>query len=205
MNTEMIEAIITAIGGTAIMLTAVGWLVRSLIGQYLSKDLESYKEKLRSQSQLELENLKNKLAINAASHQIKFSRLHEKQATLVEELYFDVDKLDQLSKMLIGIFVRDTSVEEKQGLAKEILKEYLELNAKFHKNKLYFTSEVYSLLSSYRNTVFEPAIVLLEDIEDTEKEDFMAGYTDNHEHNTKKLEDLKTAIENEFRGLLGVV
>lgn len=205
MNNEMIEAIITAVGGTAILLAAVGWLVRSLIGQYLSKDLESYKEQLRSQTQLELENLKSKLAINAASHNIKFSRLHEKQAKLVEKLYFDVDRLDQLSKLLIGVFVSDTEIKEKENRAKGILEEYLELNAKFHKNKLYFTPELYSLLTSYSNTVFEPATVLLEDIPDNEKEDFMSGYTDNHEHNTNKLETLRTAIENEFRGLLGVV
>ena len=205
MNIEMIEAVITAIGGTAILLAAVGWLVRSLIGQYLSKDLEAHKEALRSQTELELERLKSNLAITAASHQIRFSRLHEKQAKLVEELYFDVDRLDQLSKLLIGVFVSHTPVAEKKKRAKEILEEYSKLNAKFHQNKLYFTPEVFSLFSAYKNTVFEPAIVLLEDITDAEKEDFMAGYTDDHEHNTKKLEDLRTAIENEFRSLLGVV
>lgn len=153
-----------------------------------------------------VENLKNKLAISASSHQIRFSRLHKKQAELlVEELYFDVDRLDQLSKLLIGSFVSNVPVKQKQDSAKEILEEYLELNAKFHKNKLYFTQEVFSLLTSYRNTVFEPAIVLLEDITDAEKEDFMAGYTDDHEHNTKKLESLRSAIELEFRRLLGVI
>lgn len=201
----MIEAIITAIGGTAILLVAVGWLVRSLIGQYLSKDLEGYKETLRLETELGLENLKSKLAINAVSHQIKFSRLHEKQAELVEELYFDVDRLDQLSKSLISVFVGNTAVKEKEERATEILNEYLELNAKFHKNKLYFTPQVFLLLNSYRNTVFEPATVLLEDIPDSEKEGFMEGYTDGHEHNTKKLENLRSAIESEFRNLLGVV
>lgn len=205
MNTEMVEAIITAIGGTAILLATVGWLVRSLIGQYLSKDLESYKVQLQSQTQIELENLKSQLAINASSHQIKFSRLHEKQANIVEELYFDVNRLDQLSKLLIGVFVSDTAVKQKQERAEEILEEYLELNAKFYQNKLYFTPEVFSLLTSYRNTVFEPAIVLLEDLTDTEKEDFMAGYADNREHNANKLENLRSAIEEEFRSLLGVV
>lgn len=205
MKIEMIEAIITAIGGTAILLAAVAWLIRSLIGQYLSKDIENYKVKLRSQSEIQLEKLKGELAINATAHQIKFSKLHEKQATLIEELYLGVDRLDQLSKSLIGLFAMENSVNEKIPRVHEILEEYLEYNANFHKNKLFFTQEINSLLKAYRYTVFEPAMVLLEDISDKEKQDFIDGYIDNNEYNIKKIDDLKAAIETLFRKLLGVI
>jgi hypothetical protein len=205
MKIEMIEAIITAIGGTAILLAVVAWLIRSLIGQYLSKDLENYKEKLRSQSAVELERLKGELAMNAAAHQIRFSKLHEKQATLIEELYLGVDRLDQLSKLLIGLFAQDKPINEKIPRVHEILEEYLEYNSKFYKNKLFFSPEINSLLEAYRYTVIEPAMVLLEDISDTEKQDFIDGYIDNNEHNIKKIDDLKAAIESMFRKLLGVI
>jgi hypothetical protein len=205
MDINMVEAIFTAIGGTAILLAVVAWLIRSLIGQYLSKDLENYKDELKYQSEMELEKLKGELVMNAATHQIRFSKLHEKQATLIEELYLGVNRLDQLSKLLIGLFSQEKPVNEKIGRIHEILQEYLEYNAKFRENKLFFTPEINTLLEAYKYTVFEPAIVLLEDISNTEKQDFINGYSDNNEHNIKKIDDLKAAIEIMFRKLLGVI
>lgn len=123
----------------------------------------------------------------------------------MEELYFDVDGLDQLSKQLIGLFAQDIPLENKKDRIHDILTKYLEFNAKLHKNKLYFTEEVYSLLTAYRYTIFEPAIFLLEDVEDSKKLQFMKDYVSNYKHNNTQIENLRNAIENVFRKLLGVV
>jgi len=106
---------------------------------------------------------------------------------------------------LIGLFANETPIKEKIPRVHEILHEYLDYNAKFHQNQLFFSPEIISLLKAYRYTVFEPAMVLLEDITDKEKQDFIDGYIDNNEHNIKKIDDLKSAIEVLFRKLLGVI
>ena len=51
----MYEEIIKLLGGTAIIVAAVAWLIRSLIVHFLSKDVEKYKEQLRAANDLELE------------------------------------------------------------------------------------------------------------------------------------------------------
>ena len=115
-----------------------------------------------------------------------------------------MDRFDQLSKLLIGLFATTDPIEDKQRRAEEILEEYFELNAKFHKNKLYFSEETYSLLTAYKYTIFEPAMVLLENRSDTDKELFMKEYIGNFSEKNMHIEKLRASIEKEFRALLGV-
>lgn len=197
--------LIGMLGGTAVALVAVGWLVRSLIAHYLSKDIESYKESLKAQNTLEIEQLKSELTIAAQTQHVKFSRLHEKQGDFIEELYKDVNRLDQLSKLMIGNFAQDISLEEKIGGAVKISEEYLEINSRFFKRRLYFSEEICSLFYSYKQTAFEPAMKLLSDISRSEKENFINEYLDDFDNKIKMFEKLYSAIENEFRLLLGVI
>jgi hypothetical protein len=57
---------------SAATIGATAWLARSLVGQALTKDLEAYKSKLQ---------------IASSERQVRFTKLHEKQAELVAELY----------------------------------------------------------------------------------------------------------------------
>ena len=68
----MSEEVIKFLGGTAIALSAIAWLIRSLISHFLNKDVEGYKQRLDKK---------------AFIHRTKFSALHEKQARILEELY----------------------------------------------------------------------------------------------------------------------
>ncbi len=203
MNIDLNE-IIKYLGGTALVLAAIGWLVRSLISQFLSKDIEAYKEKLSSQTQVKMEQLKSELSIAAQTQQIKFSRLHEKQAEAIETLYKDVERSDQLSKLMIGNFAMDCTLNEKIGGAEKIADEYLEINARFHGFRLYLSENVCNLFMSYRLFAFEPAMKLMDDIPNMEKEKFIQEYLSNVKGMTAVLEQLKSALETEFRYLLGV-
>jgi hypothetical protein len=200
-----INDLIGMLGGTTIVLAVVGWLVRSLIVHYLSKDVDAYKERLNSQTQIKIEQLKSELAIAAQTQQIKFSHLHEKQAEAIETLYRDVERSDQLSKLMIGNFAMDCTLNEKIEGAEQIAKEYLEINARFHGFRLYFSEGICSLFTSYRYSAFEPAMKLMDNIPDVEKEKFIQEYLSNVKEMTVTLEQLKSALQAEFRHLLGVI
>ena len=83
----MTEEVVKFLGGTALVLAAVGWLVRSLIGHFLSKDVESFKHRLQSESTVELERLRHSLRLVASEHEKQIHLLQERRAEVIAELY----------------------------------------------------------------------------------------------------------------------
>lgn len=81
------ETILLALGGNAVLLAALAWLARSLLGQVLAKDMERFKSELTAASTAASDRLKHELQLLAQEHQIVVSRLHEKRAQVVAEVY----------------------------------------------------------------------------------------------------------------------
>lgn len=75
------------LGEFAIAAGFIAWLVKSLVSALLSKDLETHKASLQSQTQAEVERLKFELTLVAQRQATEFSALHAKRAELVSELY----------------------------------------------------------------------------------------------------------------------
>src|SRR5580658_2945735 len=69
---ELWKVVLVSVGGNAMLLLAVAFLGKSLIGNFLAKDLEKFKGDLQ---------------LAAVEHQIRFSRLHDKRATVLADLY----------------------------------------------------------------------------------------------------------------------
>lgn len=74
---------------------AVAWLAKSWITERLKhaikseydQKLESHKAQLKAQSDVEIERLRSQLNITASEHQVQFSALHAKRATVITGLY----------------------------------------------------------------------------------------------------------------------
>jgi hypothetical protein len=96
------EAVWIALGGNAAFLVVVAFLARKLITHWLDKDFERSKERIATESaqQLarteaalrlagnsEVERLKSELAVVAAEHSILLSRLQDRRAAVIDELY----------------------------------------------------------------------------------------------------------------------
>jgi hypothetical protein len=81
------QSIVLAIGGNAALLLALGWLARSFGSQLLAKDLEKFKASLSSASSEASERLKHQLQLVAHEHQVRFSKLHERRAEVIANLY----------------------------------------------------------------------------------------------------------------------
>ncbi len=63
------------------------WFIKKLISEALARDTEKYKGDLKAASDMQLEQLKSKLQLNAVEHQVRFSNLHEKRAEVIAEVY----------------------------------------------------------------------------------------------------------------------
>src|SRR5690606_27647479 len=81
------QTIVLALGGNLALVAVLGWLSKSLISQLLAKDIESFKIALKSESESASEKLRHELEKAMIEHQVRFSKLHEKRAEVIAELY----------------------------------------------------------------------------------------------------------------------
>jgi hypothetical protein len=81
------DAFLLAFGGNAILIAALGFLAKSLISQWLTREIKRFEADLQRTSAAAAEEMKHRLSLVAHEHHVRFSRLHEKQAEVLEEAY----------------------------------------------------------------------------------------------------------------------
>jgi hypothetical protein len=81
------ESVVLAFGGNAVLLAVLAGLARSLLGQVFAKDLEKFKSDLAAASAASTTRLTHELKLVAQEHQVLVSKLHEKRALVVAEVY----------------------------------------------------------------------------------------------------------------------
>jgi hypothetical protein len=87
MFTITLGGAIAALGGQALFLASVGWLVKTLVSQRLTKEADEFKITLQSRADVEIERIKASLQMVATEHQVRFAKLHERRAMVIAELY----------------------------------------------------------------------------------------------------------------------
>jgi hypothetical protein len=177
---EIWQHILVAIGGTTVLLTMIGWLVKSIIVHFLSKDVESFKESLRRES---------------SEHDIRFSKLHEKRAEVIAELY----ELLVTLHLLAGKYVL---VKNSQ----EVLKEYeicsTRFYAHFNKHRIYLDPNLCNQIDQFHSGVM--SIVVTHNIAAETSGRENTAFKFSYDALKTSIVPLRTALEDEFRKILGV-
>lgn len=81
------QTVLLAFGGNAALLAVLGLLGKSLLEKLIARDTKRFESELKAKSDSAIEQLRSDLAIRSIEHQVRFSRLHEKRATVIAELY----------------------------------------------------------------------------------------------------------------------
>jgi len=81
------QTIILAVTGNALALAVLGWLARSLVGTFLSKDLEKHRAALSAANETASERLRHELSLIAQERSIVFSSLHQRRADAIAGIY----------------------------------------------------------------------------------------------------------------------
>jgi len=84
---QILATVFVGLGGSAMLLAAVAWLLKSALAAWIAKDAERFKAGLKADAEKEMENLKHSLQMIATEHQVRFSKMHERRAGFIEELY----------------------------------------------------------------------------------------------------------------------
>lgn len=81
------QTIVLAVTGNALALAVLGWLAKSLIGSFLSKDLEKHRSALSAANATASDRLRHELSLLAQERNVIFSSLHQKRADAIAGVY----------------------------------------------------------------------------------------------------------------------
>jgi phosphoenolpyruvate synthase/pyruvate phosphate dikinase len=138
---EFWQILIATLGGSAVLLLAVGFLVKTLVSHLLSKDVERFKAEVQHNATLQLERALSGIRQAALEREVRFRQLHEKRSLVVAELYSRlvsaVDKLEYSFQPME--WVDQPSRDEK---LKEAVPCLIELRGYFERNRILFPGEL---------------------------------------------------------------
>lgn len=188
---------------------AIGGTTIGVIVIYLGKFI------LSKGSELLLENYKNQLEISKNEHQIKFSKLHEERAKIIESIYhnfYELEvKLEHMTTLFQGPGWRTDTERDNDAI-----KKYTDTCELLEKNRIYFTENLCDKLSS----ALENYSAIIEQMLKAkshakfesdgsgfrfpEKEGSLDLWKDAEKKVKREIKNLRLELATEFRELIGV-
>jgi len=206
---QFLKELLTALGGFAVVIAALAWLVRNLISQYLSRNVEAYKAQLLLETTRQTESLKSALETAAHERAVRFSKLQEKRDEHLPELYRSIHS----ASVSIGV-VRLSLLALNDGYAwsdfinfqiEETHKDALEASRQIGRAKLYLNKALSHKLQELREMLLRPIMTLRVYLHQRpeQREDLARQILQSTESIGYLIESTLADIEQEFRVLLG--
>jgi hypothetical protein len=157
--------LLSYLGSFTVIVTAITYLFRTLLKQFLDRDLEKHKgqlaaerervaaervrdlETFRNQLLQSLESYKAQLQLANKEQEIRFAKLHEKRATFLAELYEQLEDLGTRTNQVTAFIMRE-GIQGQENEVREVLDQGTKLAIFFKRNKLYFSTELASQMES---------------------------------------------------------
>jgi hypothetical protein len=206
---EIWETILLAFGGNAALLLILGYLGKSLLDKLIVQDTKRFESELKAKSDAAIEQFRNTLQLQAIEHQVRFSRLHDKRASVIAELYSHlVEALWEAESFLSPMqSAGDDDRKKKYDQAQDKL---VELYRYFEKHRIYLPEEICTSLQDLIQNVRSKTIkfgvwVRYGDhlhSEDSRKQ-MMEAEDSAWQEFTNEAPVARRSLENEFRLLLG--
>jgi len=193
-----------------VLLLVLGWLARSFGSQLLAKDLEKFKTELAATSSAATERLKHDLQLAALEHQVLFSKLHERRAEIVAELYGLLVEAHWSAQSFIslGEWSGEPSKKEKYVAAMNSTADFYRY---FDKNRIYLPDALCAQLEQFvrdvRSKVIEFGVYVNNDpdvVPPHVAQQKFDTWIKVAEYFDKEIPRARIALESELRSILGV-
>ncbi|TAF99395.1 MAG: hypothetical protein EAZ30_00055 [Betaproteobacteria bacterium] len=206
---ETWQTILLAIGGNTAVVAVLGFLGKSLLEKLVTRDTKRFESDLKAKSDAAIEHLKGELQLKAVEHKERFSRLHEKRATVIAELYGClVEMLWEAESFLSPLqWVGEPNQEEKHRLAMNKLVEFFRF---FDKNRIYLPEELCESLEKLamqvRSHIISSGVYIKykdETLNDHTRESKEKAWNAGWGAIRNEVPQARKLLEERFRGLLG--
>jgi hypothetical protein len=206
---ELWQSLLVAVGGNAALLAVIAYLGRSLIGQFLTKDVEEFKVKLKAESDIAIERLRAELHRTSMEHQVRFSRLHDERAVVLARLHkllvAAVQKVQSFASF--GELPGEPDKLQKYDTAMMAITNYF---GYFDRHRIYLPADLCDALEALAHKLRVPTgkfgfYVRMKDPTGTAKAEMHRAWDAAWQSAEDDVPVLRAAIENEMRKLLGVL
>ena len=183
------------------------YVAKSVINNYFSKGLEAYKAQLQSNSQQEIESLKSALARTAYEHQIRFSRIYEKLAKVIEETHSNLVDLHRAASRFVTLY--HINEEQRKDNRKALWDAADKFLYNFERHRIYLDQDVCQKITDLTEKLSTASAVLVNLIDDkwTDKfpETMLKEWEKGRDILEKEVPPIKALLTLKFQELLGVV
>lgn len=203
------QDLLTTVGGGTGILLAAAWLIKAVLTSKLAQDTEAFKARLKADADIETEKLRHSLQTLAVEHQVRFSKLHERRAEVIAELYSKIVDAEQdgLGFAYVGGFKEGP---ERQEAYLATHKRLVELYYFAEKNRIYLPEHICALMKTFMDAVRKSVIELNiyapidQPLNPQLLEKKVQVITEVYQAFEGKIPAARRELENEFRQVLGV-
>lgn len=202
------QEIFTTVGSTAVIVGAGTFLTKSLINQFLTRDVEKFKARLQADAAMEIEKLKNSLQMVTVEHQVRFSKLHEKRAEIIADLYVRLVRAERDAIDIVGAVSWD--YDKRQVEFEAIHQKLVDLIVFVAQNRIYLPEPVCERLQNFfvtaklnvmQMSAWAPPVERSPD--PTRYEEEIQGFREIFLAGQAEIPAARKALESEFRMILG--
>lgn len=205
-----INSLIANATSDVVVLAVVAWLIRKILELFLAKDRARFESNLSSESTKILERSKHEFQIMAQEHQIVLSKLHEKRAEVVAELYEKLVETYWASLQFTSPSRPDESPINNE-MYDAAVNHAVELYKYFEKNKIYFPNSLCEEIDGFIDGMEKRVRSLGFSIKHAESQITYKTVRDKHIEWNKAWEFFnaeapksRARIEAEFRSIIGI-
>lgn len=186
----LVSEVITEIGQTAVIVAGASWFAKSIVTNWINKNIESHKADLNKSIEQYKLNLQQELQL----HQIRNSKLHTDRSEIIMELFKCVTSLG-IGLTLYRRKQLEMSIDDRIEEVKSLESDVLEFTNYYEKHSVYFNEEIRVSIE----TLIYHYILIIKQL----KEDPTNDIKENNEI-LRKIKDLKNELQRNFSQLLGV-
>jgi len=194
------------VGGIVILWFGKTWInerIKASIQHEYAEKLESHKAALKAEQEIAIERMRADMQIAANEHRIRFTRLHEKVAETVAEIYAHLQKMHTCLAAYVNPFgwANDPPLAERRKEFADALKEFKDY---FLPRQIYLPPEITEKLVKFEKCAGKEAMKFMVFVEQkAEPTKVTELWMEASKKMAEEIEPLLQELERDFRKLLG--
>jgi len=125
---------------------AGAWLLKSSLSEWLQRETEAFKTRLKTDADIAIEKLKSSLQIAATEHQVMFSKMHEKRAEVIEAVYTKLTDLHSSAEVFVVTSENNPDSERHTEAFATLRSQLIEYFTFVQQHRIFLPAEVCDLL-----------------------------------------------------------
>lgn len=204
---RILGIVFAGVGGSAAILLAAAWMLRTALNSWLTKDVKRFELNLQAASDREIESLKHSFALIAKEHEVRFSKMHQRRAEVIEELYKKLTLLN-LHGEQFSLTSENNRTDYQAERFTQMQEEFREVFLYAEQHRIFLPEKVCALVDKHlvqlRKTVWAAAIFgRIEYPNEHTTQQSNQAFTKVYKDFETDIPAARSLLEAEFRGMLG--